>query len=137
MCLKKLSSSSSAQELPVRAASSGAVRNTRRRLLISLRTSSYLFPDRTSFTFCQSFHAALYKSGDAAKDLVRSMFTPALDSLASMAAAVRSFTMRRGWKNRLPATLRMWVRGLASMAKYRQAFHLSLQVEGTWSATFW
>lgn len=57
--------------MPFRTASSGAAWNTRLRLLISLFRSSYLLPDNVSFTLAQSFQAARYSSGAAAKDLVR------------------------------------------------------------------
>ena len=127
-----LSSNSSSQELPFRTTSSGLVRKMVLRLLMSLRMSLYLFPDRASRTFIQSAQAARYKSGLARNTLLRSSLPPlARETPASMAAATRSFVMRSGWKNTLPAKFRTWVLGLASMARYRQAFHLSFHVDGT------
>ena len=51
--------------------------------------------------------------------------------VVTMAVAVMFLAATTGAKKALPTTFLMWVRGLPSMARYRQAFHLSRQVDGT------
>ena len=88
------------------------------RRIRSISTESVLAKSRVSFVL---------------NALVRSSWemTPARWSWLSTAEASTSFASRAGVKMALPNRLRMCVRGLPSMARYRQAFQRSSSVTGS------